>query len=179
MKDRLILANQYEILARLSTDEYEVKQYENMRDILYKGYVWGYDLVSEGLYNEMSEVECRFVLDVLDMYGNLYFSWERSDEAKKSIQETLVLFKGFDLNDTQESKYYSFYRFLVEDLNRFNEFKDWLDNGKIDGFNSHGFGPSMEKLERMVQKSKELNKIRLERHDLHFTKDEIEEILNA
>ncbi|EON73853.1 YfbU family protein [Lysinibacillus sphaericus] len=179
LKERLILSNQYDLLAKLSDDDYQKKQYENMSEIFRRGYSWGYGLATEPFSDEVNEEECRFVLDVLAMYSKLYFSRQNCTEAKSSIEERKVLFKGFDLNDEQECKYLSFYEFLVEDLDRFNEFKEWIEEGKIESFNSHGFGPSMETLERMVQKTKELDEIRYERHDIYFTKDEIEEILNA
>ncbi|GGM29655.1 hypothetical protein GCM10011351_14730 [Paraliobacillus quinghaiensis] len=178
-KERLILANQYEILSKLTEDEYEKKQYENIRDAFREGFTWGYSLATDGLSEEVTGQECCFVLDVLDMYSSLYFSREKSKEAKDAINEKEVLFVGFDLNDLQECRYFSFYKFLVEDLGRFNEYKEWMDIGKIEGFNSHGSGPSMEKLLRMIQKEKELKRIRHERHDLYFTKEEIQEILNA
>jgi len=33
LKERLILSNQYELLAKLSDDDYQKKQYENMSEI--------------------------------------------------------------------------------------------------------------------------------------------------
>jgi len=179
LKERLFLSNQYDILAKLSNDDYEKKQYENMSEILRRGYSWGYGLVTEPYLEEVTGRECRFVLDVLNMYSKLYFSRENRKSAKDSIEEQNVLFKGFDLNDQQESKYYSFYRFLVEDLGRFAEFREWIDEGKIEDFNSHGFGPSIEKLERMIQKFKEFNDTRQDKDDIYFTEEEIKEILNA
>ncbi|MED3803702.1 YfbU family protein [Lysinibacillus xylanilyticus] len=180
LKERLILSNQYDLLAKLSEDDdSQKKHYENMSEIFRSGYSWGYGLATEPFSDELDEDECRFVLDVLNMYSNLYYSRQNCNEAQSEIEERKVLFKGFDLNDSQECKYLSFYRFLVEDFDRFNEFKSWIEEGKIEGFNSHGSGPSMEKLRRMLQKTKELNEIRFERHSRHFTKDEIEEILNA
>lgn len=179
VKERLILSNQYDILASISDNDYEKKRYANMSEIFRSGYTWGYNIATEPFMSELSEGECRFVLDVLGVYSDLYYSRENSDEAQASIEEKKVLFKGFDLNDNQECKYLSFYRFLVEDLDRFKEFKEWINDGKIEDFNSHGSGPSMGDLERMVHKKKELDEIRHERHDMYFTKEEIEQILNV
>ncbi|MEH7392414.1 YfbU family protein [Bacillus sp. JJ1474] len=177
LKERLLLSNQYNILAKLSSDEDEKKQYENLSEVFRAGYVWGYGLATETILGETTKEECRFVLDTLDMYSRLYFSRRESKEAQEAIEEKEVLFKGFDLNDPQEGKYYSFYKFLVEDLNRFSEYKELIEKGKIEGYNSHGFGPSMETIEMMLRKAKEVDVIRHDRHDLYYTKEEIEEIL--
>lgn len=179
LKERLMLANQYEILAKLINDEDEKRYYENLRDVFVSGFSMYYSLATEHFSDEMSYEECRFVIDVLNMYRILYYSWKNNEEIKENIEEREVLFKGFDLNDDLESRYYSFCEFLVENLGRYSEIKELIEVGKIESLNSHGFGPSMEKLSRMVEKSKEFDKIRHERNDFYFTKEEIEEILNA
>lgn len=179
LKDRLILANQYEILSQLTDDDHESNFYENLRDVFANGYSLHYSLATEWFPSEMSNEECRFVHDVLNMYRGLYFSRENNDEIKDSIEERKVLFKGFDLNDDQESRYYSFCKFLVENLGKYEEIKELIELGKIESLNSHGSGPSMVKLKRMLEKTKEMDEARNERHDLYFTKEEVEEIINA
>lgn len=179
LKDRLILANQYEILSRLAEDEYEKKQFENLREIFTSGYTKYYSMATEYFSEEVSYEDCKFVCDVLDLYRDLYFSRENNSEAKEIIPEKDVLFKGFDLNDPIEVKYYSFYKFLVEDLGRYQEIKELIKSRKIEDYNSHGFGPSMDKLARMVEKRNQIKS-----KDEHFWKnhlsiDEIKEILNA
>jgi uncharacterized protein YfbU (UPF0304 family) len=86
------------------------------------------------------------LINVLGMYSKLYYSRKNSREAKSSIEERKVLFNGFDLNDMQVCKYHSFYRFLVENLDRFAKFKNWINAGEIEGYNSRGSGPTMENL---------------------------------
>ena len=158
-KDRLVLANQYDILSKLTKDDYEKKQYENLRDIFIGGYTRYYSLATEWFSDEINQEECEFVVDVLNLYRDLYFSWSRSEEAREKINESDVLFKGFDLNDDIEVNYFSFYKFLVEDLGRYSEIKEFIEEGKIEDFNSHGFGHSMEKLRVMVQKHKDIKNI--------------------
>lgn len=177
-KERLILANQYEILSRLTEDEYEKKQFENLKDIFVSGYSRYYSVATEYFSDEVSDDECKFVTDVLSLYRDLYYSREHCKEAQESIKETEVLFKGFDLNDETEVKYYSFYRFLVEQLGRYEEIKELIASGKIEGYNSHGFGPSMNKLQNMINKRNEITKLKKSYHD-YLTQEEITEILKA
>ena len=177
MKERLILANQYEILSRLATDEDERKHFENIRDIFESGFSRYYSYATEPFSEEVSQDECEFVVDVLDLYSTLYYSWLRNPQAHEEIDEKKVLFKGFDLNDNQEIKYLVFYEFLVEKLERYSEIKDLMNAGKIESFNSHGFGPSMSTLSRMIEKYKEIKKRQGFRVGIDLTLDEIKEIL--
>lgn len=179
MKERLIFANQYEIMSRLTEDEYEKKQFENLRDIFVSGYSRYYSLATEHFSEEVSDEECKFVIDVLSLYRDLYYTRKRNKEVQNSIEEKEVLFKGFDLNDEIEVKYFSFYKFLVEQLGRFEEIKELMNSGEIEDYNSHGFGPSMQKLANMVSKRNEIrNEAGFFRHD-ELTVEEIKEILNS
>jgi uncharacterized protein YfbU (UPF0304 family) len=178
-RERLILANQYDILSRLAKGEYEKKEFENLRDIFTSGYTRYYSLATERFEDEVSEEECKFVVDVLDLYRDLYYSREHSAEAKATINEDDVLFRGFDLNDGIQVKYFSFYKFLVEQLGRYEEIKELIKAKKIEDYNSHGFGPSMQKLTAMIAKRKEIiNRDDFGRPD-DLTVEEITEILNA
>ncbi|WP_424475375.1 YfbU family protein [Oceanobacillus kimchii] len=178
-KERLLFANQYEILSRLANDKYEKEQYENLRDIFSSGYSRYYSFATEHFSDEVSDEECKFVIDVLNLYRDLYYSREHSEEAQNLIEEENVLFKGFDLNDSLEVKYFSFYKFLVEQLGRYGEIKELMDSGKIEDYNSHGFGPSMDRLTKMISKRNEiLERDKYHRHD-DLTIKEINEILNV
>lgn len=179
MKDRLMIANQYEILSRVTNDEYEKKQFENLRDIFISGYSKYYSIATEWFSEEMNPEECKFVVRVLDLYRDLYFSWSRNEEAKKKIDEDEVLFKGFDVNDNVEVKYFSLYKFLVEQLERYSEIKVFMKEGKIEDFKSHGFGPSMNTLKTMIQKHDEIKTSKDFRRSDDLTFEEIKEILNV
>lgn len=178
IKERLILANQYDILAKLTDDDHEKKHFENLREVFTSGYSLYYSLATEWFSEEVSENECRFVTDVLNLYRVLYFSWSRNDEMKEVIDEKDVLFNGFDLNDSQEVKYYSFYKFLVEQLDRYSEIKDLMNEGKIKDFNSHGSPPSMDSLSNMILKLKEINNRKQTVSYEDLTIDEVKAILN-
>ena len=179
-RERLILANQYDILSRLAEEEHEKKEFEDLRDIFTSGYTRYYSLATEHFLDEVNQEECNFVVDVLDLYRNLYYSREHSVEGKDAINENDVLFKGFDLKDEIESKYYRFYKFLVDQLGRYEEIKELIEAGKIESYNSHGFGPSMRKLEAMVAKRNEIiNRDDYINRPYDLTVEEIAEILNA
>ncbi|HDR7595222.1 TPA: YfbU family protein [Bacillus mycoides] len=176
--ERLILANQYEILFRLAKDEDEKINFTNLRDIFTSGYSRYYSHATEFFSEEVSPQECKFVIQVLNLYRDLYFSRKRNKEALTSIAEENVLFKGFDLNDDVGSKYYSFYKFIVEQQGGYDYIRELIKEGKIEGYNSHGFGKNLNELERMVMKRQEIINGRdsiLRANDL--TLEEIKEIL--
>lgn len=179
IKDRLILANQFDILAKLSKEEHEKEEYENLKEIFVSGYTRYYSLATEWFTDEVTNEECKFVVDVLDLYRDLYFSWLRNDEAQLNIDESKVLFKGFDLNDSLEVKYLSFYEFLVEKLNRYQEIKELMEQGKIESFNSHGFGPSMDELRKMVCVYRSIQAVPEYRYGNDLTFEQLKEILEA
>ncbi|MDK7537778.1 YfbU family protein [Bacillus paranthracis] len=178
-RERLILANQYDILSRLAEEEYEKKEFEDLRDIFASGYTRYYSLATEHFADEVDQEECKFVVDVLDLYRDLYYSREHSVEAKDAINESDVLFKGFDLNDEIESKYYSFYKFLVDQLGRYGEIKELMEAGRIESYNSHGFGPNMRKLAAMISKRNEIKDRDEYNRPNDLTTEEINEILNV
>lgn len=179
LKERLILANQFEILANFHEEgSYNRKYYENRSEIFRSGYTWAYQVVEEHFSDELTMEECRFVLDVLSMYSSLYYSRQYNDEDPEQINEDDILFKGFDVNSGTEVRYYSFMKFLIEDFDRFTEFKQWADEGKIE-LNSHGSGPSMDRLRSILAKSKEIDELRYEENRDYYTNAEILDIINT
>ena len=68
LKERLILANQYSILEKLSEDEDDAKHYAQMRTIVQDGLTLEYgDLYSGFEKEELTEQQCHEVIDILDM----------------------------------------------------------------------------------------------------------------
>ncbi|WBL16438.1 YfbU family protein [Sutcliffiella sp. NC1] len=179
LKERLILMNQYDIMAKLTSDEYEKKSFENYSEIFRCGYEWGYGLVTEPLLEELSGQECKFVCNVLDMYSDLYYAREKDENIKAEVDAKDVIFKGFDLNDSVESKYYGFAKFLIEDLGRYREYRELLESGVIESLNSHGFGPSARKLVEMVEVYKKVKKRSRDRHDYNLNMEEVLEVLSV
>ena len=120
-KDRLILYNQFEILKGLYPDDAE--QYEENQEIVVNGFEYNYsdlvDFIGEVTPSNVSE----FVLDVLNMYRSLTFSYNGlNDMDKEQIDKYKISFKGFDA--TEEYKYYNYAKFYINTLDRFEELKE-------------------------------------------------------
>jgi len=120
-KDRLIMHNQFEILKRLYPDDAEY--YEKNQEILVSGFEFNYpdlfDFIGDVTPSNVSE----FVLDVLNMYRSLNFSYDRlNDIEKEQIDKYKISFKGFDA--TGEYKYYNYAKFYIITLDRFEELRE-------------------------------------------------------
>lgn len=148
LKERLFLANQYNILAKLADDEYEANGFKELSEIMSEGYSRYYSKAVEHFGEELTQEQCEFVIHVLELYRDLRWSWEERADIKANVEEREVLFQGFDLNDSLECRYMSYYEFMVESQGKWKEIKALMKEGKIESFNSHGFGPSMETLEK-------------------------------
>ena len=162
-KERLILVNQLKILEKLYPDE--ASYYAQHRKALEEGYSLHYRWLIENIDDEMSNDDCREVLDILDMFRAITFAnRELSDDEK--LQEREIRFEGFDGNN--ETKQMSYTRFFIADLGRYKELRD---EPEFDDFNSHG--RRLDKYQRMLSVWQSLP----DKHDL--TKDEIVQILTA
>lgn len=106
-KDRLLLANQYEILGLLQKDDV----YTRMAETLRLGHKWLYSQYFESFSENLSDEMAEHVLDILELYSNLRGSYaELSD--KTGIKEDSVQFKGFDGN--RETDLLCFARSLIK-----------------------------------------------------------------
>lgn len=140
--ERWILSNQFAILVKLYPDEAD--SYDQMREIVEKGYELHYDWISEHIYEDnyiMTSEECTEVLDILDMFRALKYAYEELTD-KSDVDDLWVRFHGFDGNT--ETKYLGYARFLIDREGRFTN----LDRG--DNLNSHM--PVLDIYRRMVQK---------------------------
>ena len=162
--ERQILYNQYQILSLLCPEE--SKYFELKMKILSNGYTSEYgDVVN--FENEIPEEDCDFVYDVLSMYRDLYFSFDKLDE-KSNISKDDVVFRGFDGNN--ECKYYVFASFLLKEKDIFNEFADV-------GVNSHASRIDMYK--KMLAVYKPILDDKIGKYREYLTKGEILSIINA
>lgn len=122
---RLILYNQYEILKKLHPD-YE-EEYKLNQEIIYHGYEYNYEELGDfsSVYDEETS---RFVFNVFNMIDALQISYSNlSKEDKLKINKEDLYFKGYDGNEEIE---YSYARFVIKDLKRY-------DGLEIEDFNSH------------------------------------------
>ena len=141
-KDRLIIANQLKILEKLYPEEADY--YAKHRKAVEQGYKLHYSWLVEHFYDEMTEDECREVLDILDMYRAIAFSFKKLQD-KSGIDERSVRFAGFDGNN--EGKQFSYAQYFIVDLGRFEELSC---DAKYPDFNSHR--EMLGKYRRMLQK---------------------------
>jgi uncharacterized protein YfbU (UPF0304 family) len=146
LKDRLVLANQYEILAALKPEDAD--HYNWKREIVERGYeldykdlVWTFD--SPGL----SEEQCREVWDILSMFDALAVAMRTLKDAT-GIDESLAKFAGFD--EHTELSYLAYCRFICSPgSGRFERVGTGFDR-----FNSHF--PVLDSYRRMLAEYKGL-----------------------
>lgn len=144
---RMILINQFSILAKLYPDEAE--NYEKRIKVLQNGYSRHYEwLIDMG--EDMSEEACSEILNILDMFSMIHTSLKNcanaTDDMRKSLQ-----FRGFDGNE--EPDQYSYANYLMKDEGRY----PWLAAECGDSFlNSHI--PVLDMYRRMYAKWLELGK---------------------
>ena len=142
--ERLILGNQFRILEKLYPDEADY--YSKHRKAIEEGYVLHYEWAFEQLFDELSEEECKEVLDVLDMYRAITSSYEKIKD-KHTIDSPFLKFKGFDGNN--ESKLMGYTQYFINVLERYEELK--YDQPYAD-FNSHA--RMMDNYRRMLDEWK-------------------------
>jgi hypothetical protein len=101
-----------------------------VKSAIYSGNTWGFEWEFTGIFQGQSETPqiVREVVDILEMWSMIETYYERlSSEDKQFINVeahpygTHVHFRGFDGNN--EGEYMSIARFLIDDLNRFTNFK--------------------------------------------------------
>lgn len=156
--DRLILANQYEILAILKNDDSYARLAEELRD----GHAWLYQQHFDYFSPNMDDEDAKFVLTILGIYSDLRDSYEQLSD-KSGIEPHQVKFPGFDGNN--EGELLSFARALRKG----GRFVDTLpEHGK----NSHM--PTREIYGRMIAEWDKLGK-----PQFPLSKDQIAEILAA
>lgn len=144
--ERINLINQFLILERLYPDEAEY--YSRHRKALEEGYVLHYKWIFEHLHPEMSESECREVLDILEMYRAITWAYFDAHNTKQ-VDDHKYRFSGFDGNEESEQLAYASY--FIVDLDRYSELNY---DKEFPSFNSHC--PMMPKYRAMLD---EWNKI--------------------
>ena len=123
--ERLMLSNQFRILAKLYPDE--AKAFENYRKVVEEGFTLDYSRLSKHIEEEVPESTCEYVLDVLELFSDLKFAYKDLKD-KSGIEEHSISFRGFDGNNETVMMSYAIY--YVKDLGKFSGFES------ID-FNSH------------------------------------------
>jgi len=155
-KDRLLLANQFEILGLLKKDNYYLLKAEALRD----GHKWLYrDL---NMCEVLPDSSAEHVLTILGIYSDLRDSYNKLTD-KSGIDEHEVVFPGFDGNN--ESELLSF----AEALRKDGRFSNTLGTSSK---NSHH--PTTDIYSRMIYKHSELGKL-----TYPYSKHVIRQIIDA
>lgn len=146
-KERAEFIYLLKILQNQGDGEYD---YENMIKALQYGYEYHYSDVFDCLFDEeLSSEGCREVLDILEMYRGIIYSYiNLKREGKQlSLTEDDIKFPGFDGNN--EGKQMSYTEYFIKDLGRYNEIEQ-LSHGY---YNSHW--PKLDDYRAMLKKWEE------------------------
>lgn len=115
--ERLILSNQYEILAKLNPEK--AAFYLRASTIIERGYCLQI-LELEKDFSHLDLATCQEVLDTLEMHHALSISWGNLDPVTQSeIKVSRLTFNGY--SRSQERELADYVCFLLEVDNRFPE----------------------------------------------------------
>lgn len=139
--ERLILANQYQILAKLEEDDF----YKNLSDNLREGHAWLYNqALAMMLSDQLSDDDADYVVTVLSIYDTIKSSYDELAD-KSGIATHAVEFPGFDGNNEGELLAFSVA------LRKDRRFEDLIpERGK----NSHM--DTSHRYKRLIEKYKEM-----------------------
>jgi uncharacterized protein len=101
--ERLLLVNQFLILESLYPDD--AKHYSMQRQALEEGYTRQYDQLFKGIHDdELSEEQCKQVVDILDMYRAITTTAKDLPTDSRLRDDYNLKFRGFDGNDPQRGR---------------------------------------------------------------------------
>lgn len=176
---RRSLALQHSILALLNPDDAEYHQ--RRVTVLENGYVTDYDEEFYAYSPELSRAETRWVMDLLEMFSVCRRSLAQFSDDELATAGNLpnrLKFRGFDGNNTYESRLGTYVRYLMDN-------RRWTDLAPdyeaADGGNSHM--PMLTTYQGMVEVFKPIWERRLHDSSLglgddryHLTIDELTQI---
>jgi hypothetical protein len=137
--ERLILANQFEILGHLKKD----KGLERLAEALKDGHKWLYEQSFDWFSEEMSDKVAQDVLKILEIYSSMRDSF-RDLVDKTDLDESRLRFPGFDGNNEGDLMHFA------KALRENDRYTDTL----VGDLNSHM--PTTEMYGRMVSQWYEL-----------------------
>lgn len=158
--ERLILANQYEIMSLLHED----KTYLQLSKQLRNGHVWLYRQSFQYLSPVLPEGDAIFVLEIVGIYDQMLHSFQKLDD-KSGLTEEDVRFPGFDGNDSYESSLLGFAEALAED----RRYADTLNVQR--GANSHY--QAVPGYQRVIERWRAMGSPR----DYNLSKEQIQTLL--
>jgi uncharacterized protein YfbU (UPF0304 family) len=119
--ERLILSNQYQILALLQPDQ--AKEHARANEIVTSGYEFYYSDLNPSLSDPVPAEVSEEIIDILDMFRAIEFS---TRELGKKPSDYRIAFEGLDGNNDHPQ--YWFTKFVRRDLGRWEELKAYPDN---------------------------------------------------
>ena len=158
--ERLILANQYEILSQQADNEYDTVKFLRTAKQLRDGHKWLYEQIFEHIDDDLDNESAEFVVNVLSLHKALLSSYEQLDD-KIDLKEKDVLFKGFDGNNEGSLMYFA------EALSEDGRFCEVLEKGNL---NSHC--PMIRRYQEMLQTWETFDK------EYKLSKEQILEIID-
>ena len=106
---RWLLANQYRVLERTTSDEAQARSYRQAYEALERGYEAHYAAAMAHIeLNTLSPAQCREVSNILDLYLVLQASYEALDD-REDIEPYHLVFPGFDPKREPRLKGYAHY----------------------------------------------------------------------
>ena len=157
---RLILANQYKLMALL--DSQNAKQYQRMETIVRGGFALELKELDKD-FSDISEQECKTVLDTLEMYNALQVSYNNLAD-KSALNPHRLQFVGYCA--VREKKYLNYLRFITATEGKYQEFMQC----------EHGCDSQTPMWDKYI---KMLDAWRSCPHEYHLSMEEILKILNA
>lgn len=115
---RLILSNQYYLMSQM--DPENRAKYKRLQTIVERGYSLQM-LELNKQFGELSEDECREVINIMEMYHAMQESNKMlSDEERSKVDQRRLQFLGFDI--ASESQLVHYVRFLVDSEGLYPQF---------------------------------------------------------
>ena len=168
-KERAEFIYLLKILKNQGDEEYD---YDNMIKALQYGYEYHYSDIFDCLFDEeLSADGCREVLDILEMYRGIIFSYInlKREGIQLSLTEDDIRFPGFDGNNECEQMSYTEY--FIKDLGRYDEIEQ-LSHGY---YNSHW--PKLGDYRTMLGKWQEYKNTLSNRYMM--SEQQIKDLLNS
>jgi len=185
MIERRMLMLQHQMLAKLAGGELDedAEYHARQIDALAGGYTGEYSDEFVAIEPELSPRECELVWDILDMFRILKASIEHvgAQEVEQLDEHAsrALAFRGFDGNDSFESRLLGYARHLIS-TGRWEELAEHFDRAHESG-NSHF--PALATYRRMLDAFQPIWKGKLGRgfhpDDLLLTVDELAQVLKA
>lgn len=157
---RLILANQYELMALLDSEN--AAKYHRLQMIVKGGFQKELKELDKD-FSDLSEAECNAVRDTLELFNALEISYNNLAD-KSAISANRIKFVGYCA--IKEKKYLQYLRFITQTEAKYSTLMDC----------PHGCDaqvPMWDKYARMLQTWRKCP------HEYHLSAAEIQNILNA